>query len=297
MEKSQGMTWLLIVAAAGAGVVSNYFQKHLAAFTSPAAILGVNFPLALFLASVGVFLFGDREAMVIHPVVLAIGAVNVIAAYLYLHAIRHELAKTTVLAPVMLLTSVLFSAIFLGEWSLLDPRQLPGLLRLAGAVCAAVALALLQAKGTPKKNTTTSSWFSAALLSMVIWGVTNFLIKLFTVAAMPAEAFILSWYTGTAIAAVFLFSYRVRLRDVAGHFPSFLLLALVTVGSMALFYAVAARAPGVLLFPAHDVLKHGGTLFVGLFLFSERKKINSQEWAGMGIGVLALFSFIAASAL
>lgn len=296
------MVWLLILLAAFGGALGTYAQKALVTRMDPARVLLYNFAAVFAFVWVGVTVFrGVPTAASFDPRIGAIAAANVLAAYAYLVAIRAHVAKSVLLSPLSTAVSTLLGAALFHEWALLSPAEGDGMLRIVGIISAGAALVLFGRNNAsaPAKDAS-GSWLFAAALAMVIWGVANTLIKVFSAEQVPQETFLFSWYSAAAASAALFFAvYRYgmhRMLQPTEKHPAtlflLLLLSALTVGSLWVFFIVSKSAPSVFLFPVHDMLKYGGSAVIGLIVFAERRGFTRNEWLGAACGAFSLLAFI-----
>lgn len=236
------------------------------------------------------------------PIALT-AAVNGVAAWLFIKAVQINMTKSTLLLPISTLLSVFLIAVFLGEWRLLDPRSASGVLLLLGGICAGATVWLFQGKPTRQSalnnDAQNKKWLFAILGAVLLWGLVNMLLKFFASTELPADIFLVPWYGGALISQIILWAVIKAPIQTKKSEPKIALLTfgLLTIGSLALSYYALAQNPGILMLSAEEMVKLGGGVVIGLFVFNESKALKKREWLGLLFGAASLIALIGSNAV
>ncbi len=240
--------------------------------------------------------------------IAAIASVNATAAWLYLRAVKINLTRATLLTPVITVISLLLAVIFLGEWRLLNPTELPGACRLVGIILGIAALGCFSINRNNDKITQKSNETSATINAagaVFLWGVTNFLLKYFALKAIPTDQFLTAWYPGAWLASLLIFTATGRLRFPTTpskklsapsprlrHLILIGMLGCLTIANLGVTYYALTLAPAVIVLSIHDLIQMGGGTLIGILLYSERQHFRRQDSWGIisGIGATMLFT-------
>ncbi len=293
------MLWIALGLLITVEAAHQYIQKYLANRLPAVSITLGAFGTAAILA-VGYHL-AVRKEMVFSEnslLIASVAGINALGAWFFLKAIRINLTRSVLTRPLIAVLGIVLIAIFLGEWSLLNPTTANGMLRIAGIIMAFAALTCFATSGpqtTPAGQAQADgAWAYYAGSAVVIWGVVNFLLKFFSLKAIPTDIFLASWYPAAFAATVLIrlisawFSKQnKKAPQVIGASPlrktTYLILPILgctTVTTLGLTYWALSLGPGVIVLSVHDVLTVLSGVVLGLLVFGERKNFYRRDWLG-----------------
>lgn len=247
-----------------------------------------------------VFAFGGalvtQHALSFSIIVLVMGFVNAaILAQLFNRAMQISLSKTMLVLPLTSVVAVVLSAIFLGEWQLLNPLTTVGFINFVGTGITIAGALLLNHKQEHKdRSHHTPAWLVPVIAFVVINGLISFLIKVVADQAVLTSTYILSWYLGAFIGAIppylmHVARKKVRMQSIFANTNSALLIvgsSIGVVGSMLVNFLVLRHYAASIFFPLQTFANLAGGVLVGLFVFKEYKNLHSNEKVGMMIGAI-----------
>lgn len=244
-------------------------------------LIGVGvFYLYLFCAILTIIYFLFSGGSLTFPVLLAgaVGAMVGFACYFEWRAFETSLSKSMLFFPLIQGIPIILAVIFLGESKLWNFQ-----LSLGMALCFLAAW-LFRTKETIKKK-----WFFYLMAMVVILGIAEFLVKLFSF-NMPRETFLLGWYNGallTCLGIVILGkqqSFKIPGKTILLIIPvSFSLL-----GALFLLYWTYQLGGDVSwVVPSRWLLVTLTSILLGWFIFKERKGLSKREWLGFLVGIIA----------
>lgn len=304
------MLWFVLLFNVVVWLTQGYFQKYLSHTIKPIFLTVVMFAVAEVTALV--LHFYTWHTIVLHKfgwIIMGMGAMNAVAAWFFIHGVRIHLSKTSIVSPLTTLVSMLMSIIFLKEWRLIDPRTIGGLMLGVGSTLGVIAMMLF---GTDSANDRAEKkdqkkWLLFVATAILIWGFINFMIKMLTIKEVPMTIFLLYWYTG-ALASILFIVCMLTIFQRGAREPMatqkntaplwmYVALGLLTFTSLGSFYWLISLGPGILIFPAHDVLTIGGSVVMGLWVFKEKERMRKRDWIGISIGALGILLLLGSSIL
>ena len=210
--------------------------------------------------------------------------------YCQWRAYKINLSKTSLLGPLSNVLTITLSLIFLNEiaqWNL----------SLAVGTClsfGAIWLFLTQKQKIQKsKERDVKKWLLFALGMMVIFGIANFLTKVFSF-RIPRVQFLMFWYTGAFLASLFILCFKKQNPFVFPGKVIFLipLLSLSIIGSLATSYWAFQLTLASQVIPFQAI---GFTFFpilAGWFIFKERVRLSRREILAFLIGTAGVLFII-----
>jgi hypothetical protein len=313
------MFWLALGIAVAVSFFHNFVQKYLANTIASIRIALWMFGVAATSAVlVHVVLY---QTLIFHDLALriaAMAALNSLAAWMFIAAIRRSMTKTTLTVPLVTSISVFLVVFFLGESSLLDPRTFSGFMLLTGTVLCIFAMILFGASSktpsressvqtlTPKERMT---WLLLVSGATLCWGIINSLLKYVAIKDVAVDQFLLPWYMGAFVTIAMLSAlHRQTSQPIlvtgAAHnyhlpsrllYPALILLGLLTIGSLGSVFWALTLGPGVIALTINDIGRVTGGTLLGLLYFKEKDSMRHQDWAGLAIGAVGVVLIISSS--
>jgi drug/metabolite transporter (DMT)-like permease len=227
---------------------------------------------------------------------VAAGFFNIIAVWLFGKSVKVGLAQSMLLLPFSTAVTIGLSAVWLGEWALLDPRTETGVLMIVGVLCVCAAVYLF---GRGKKESIGIHWNLLAGLFVLVSGLMNFFITYFAVAGPDTHTFLSSWYSGCLLGAWLLCGItRTWPRPIYLKQVLFSLgLGVGTVVSMWGTYTALTRIPATLFFPIFSFCYVLGTILVAIFVLKEWNAFGTRERVALLLGSVGALLCIVVSAI
>jgi drug/metabolite transporter (DMT)-like permease len=239
--------------------------------------------------------FAVKQDIRILPAVVAMGFANAaVAAQLFNRAMQLSMSKTLLVLPLSTATAVTLSAAFLGEWALLNPATLGGLVNLLGTGVTIFGAILLNHRDQhvhhrPHKR---PEWLVPVILFIVVNGTIDFFIKVFAGQAIDAPTYVASWYVGTLIGAIPLYFMYVHKKHanlksiwVRPHTAALIIASGIgIVGSLVVTFMALKYFAASVFFPLQTFANLAAGVLIGLFFFKEYRSLHKNEKLGMLVG-------------
>lgn len=288
------MVFLAIFCTVSAAILSQYFNKKLLSTQRVENVVMAMFTVCFILSSAFVLIFGERISFVL-PVFL-VGVLSAVATIFFARAVKINLSRSILLLAFINIIVIILSAVFLKEWQLLDPRHFQGVFNLLGTIGLFIAVYLFGTGGEGNMLVSRRNWAFAALIYVLVAGWVNFLIKYFAVSGVVLHNYLFSWYAGNFISVIFIFflirrhsDYSLfKLKLIPEVVFLYISLGITTFGAMLSFFIAFYLAPAVLVLSIYTFLLVFGTILIGLFVFKEKSKFQSRDWAGLIVGAVAV---------
>jgi len=276
---------LIKTAATGLGRVERFALQY---FFAAALMLAVLFATGFTLSRSLLF-------------AVCIGFANGFGTYCQWRAVDLSLSKTALFSWGSGLIAVVLGYVLLNERTVVTPVMASGLL----LVFLSVVLLAIREHRAHKKNAVETGGASVYLWITgysLIWGVVEFLTRVFAVNGVGTATFLGGWYFGSFLVGLVLLvgvwgrSGRVPLSfSVRGTLLS-AALALMIVANLGLGYWVYHYLPLAVAQPLFLILGAVAPALVGLFYFKEGKRFDRQEWLLYGLGavgaILVVIGFV-----
>lgn len=287
------MAFLAVITSVASAVFAQYFIKKLTAVESISRALNIMFFLCAGLALVIGLMFGS--ALQVNIFLVGLGFFNALVAWLFWRAIKISLSQTMLFIPLTGFTAVLLSAVFLGEWILLNPQHFSGLLVMFGVL--GLLSSIYFFRGASKEDKRIKKiWLWCIIGQSILGGVIFFLIKYVALREIPKTNFLFSWYLGALLGSVALLAFDRSKKMVRSRsMKVWLFYVLMSVGaliSVLANYWSLEMAPATLVLPPQQFLNVLGSVLVGLFIFNERKKFSFLDWIGVAVGFTSMILLI-----
>lgn len=281
------------LASALVAVAVLYFNKRLVSI-QPVTIVVRTMYLVAWISSllVGLVLGGALE---FNPLIIGLGFLNAMGAFMLFFAINQTLAKTAVIAPQKQIIAMGLSALVFGEWRLFDPRSLSGFILIIGVSVTILATVLFGSSSEEKKGQAMKYWLPAVLGVVFLVGTIEFLMKYFAVNGISSPVFLVSWYTGSFAGAVLvdcIIKRNWRWDGLRNHFILYLCVGIGMVVSLGLSFFSLGRIPAAVFFPLFTFTITIGGALVGFIFFNEHRAWRTRDWIGFGMGILGVVFLI-----
>lgn len=271
------------------GIGTRILMKLSADQLPKAKALGLQYFCSMVLAWIIVFF--SRKIM-FQPEFLWIalaGGITAIGAYFQWQAYSINLSKTTVLAPLGDIVTLVLAALFLGEIALYQ-----NIFVLGGVLLLLCSSFLFTYHGNKSQERVEMKWLGATLLMVFIFGIGTFVVKLFSF-TVPTSTFLSYWYGGGLLGSLVVLIFRREptqplFQKGVWKVP---LLSIGILGSLATFHWAFQYAPAGLVVPIITFFLTLLTIFSGLFIFRERRRLRRAEYLGFGIGTIGITLLVA----
>jgi len=286
------MVYFFILSSVFSGVIAQSIFKLLSQSRPVIAVLNAMFFLAVFFALIISLLFGT--GVNVNILVVVMGFFNAFAAWLFFKGIKINLTQGILFLPLGGFIGVLLSTLFLGEWKLLDPSSISGLLTIVGVIGSLGAMSFFGTSKT-KARYIKKIWVLCIIGQTLINGFIYFLVKYIAMQNVAKPTYVLSWYLGAFVGAV---AIRLVINNWKEMFPPrnyvlYIILSITLLISLVTYYLALQLAPATLVVPFSQFLNILVGSLAGLFIFQERKFFDRREWWGILIGVSSLIFLIA----
>jgi hypothetical protein len=242
-------------------------------------LLACQFAFCLAFSLIYASIFG----ILYQPLMLmaaTIGFFNGFGAYAQWRAVDISLSKTAMFTQADDIIGMLLGYLWLNETVFLSFRLGLGILLclVAGILIASYErnLRLIKFVG----------------IYSVVWGVASFLYRYFALKDLPPSEFLISWYVGASVSALFIATVLLR-----GNIPSNLskkeisrigLVALPVWVAMVLAYISAQKSPITIYQPIYLASEAICPTLFGLFYFHEKKVMAAKEKIAFVIGIVGV---------
>ncbi len=284
--------FLAVIISVASAIFGQYFIKKLTSLESISRALNVMFFFCVALAGLISLYFGS--GLGINIFVISLGVLNALVAWLSWRAIKVSLSQTMLFLPLTGFTGVFLTALFLGEWNFLNPKDLGGALTLLGALGLLGSIFFFRSSRQEGKKVR-RIWLWCIIGQSALGGVIFFLIKYFALQAVAKTDFIFSWYAGALLGSfiplILEKDFKIRLPR-KGLWLSYLLLSAATLIAVLTSCWSLELAPAALVLPISQFFTVLGSALVGLFIFHERKSFSSLDWVGVAVGFVSMVLLI-----
>lgn len=209
---------------------------------------------------------------------IAIGAAVGLGCYFQWRAVEFSLSKSMVFFPLMQGIPIILAIILLGEGKLWNFQLVLG-----------AGLCFLAAWLFSTKEALNKKWLFPLVAMVVILGIAEFLVKLFSSLNIPVEIFLLGWYNGAFLISIVIIILG-RQNPVKIPRKAILLiipLSFAILGALFLLYWIyQLGGPISLVIPLRWLSITLISILAGWFVFKERKGLSKREWLGFLIGVV-----------
>lgn len=290
--------FLAVIISITAAIFGQYFIKKFTIRESISQALNIMFFLCFGFASIVSFLFSKGQWR-IEILIVGLGFINALVAWLFWRAIKESLSQTMLFLPLTGFTGVFLAALFLGEWDFLNPKNLGGVLALLG-VLGLLGSVYFFRRSQKEGGRIKKIWLWCIIGQSALGGVIVFLMKYFALQATAKTDFIFSWYLGAWLGSFILL---ISEKDLKIHLPrkglwlSYLLLSAATLTAVLTSYWSLELAPAVLVLPISQFFTVLGSALVGLFIFHERKSFSFLDWVGIAVGFVSMILLIGGMSL
>ncbi|MEK7623103.1 MAG: hypothetical protein AAB408_00340 [Patescibacteria group bacterium] len=223
------------------------------------------------------------------PGIALLGIVNSMVAWLYSRALKRGLAKSALFQPASGIVGITLSAIFLGEWKLLEPTNTSGLMLILGII-ATTAAAIIFGKGKSESIVIRREWLTSIVGFIVLGGVVTVAMKYLAVKHIPLPVYLLSWYTGSYVGSFFprLVEKNWQLAIAKKDLLPFIIVSATAMISLAGYFKALELAPAAVVVPLVTIGIVVGSIGSSIIIFREQKKFGLTEWVGLLIGFVGV---------
>ncbi len=217
--------------------------------------------------------------------VASVGFINAFGNYFQWQASSISLSRTTIFFPLMEVMTIFLAMIFLQEIVLWNFQLIIG----AGLCFMAMWLFKLPQKNsdTNKEGILSGKWLFFTLAMILIFGVAGFLLKVFAL-TIPRETFLMAWYFG-AFTASFPILALEKQNPIKSSARIILIVAPVAFATilalLMLYWTYQLNGPVSLVLPIRGMAIALIPVFLGWWLFHERKGLSHREWIGFFVGI------------
>ena len=211
-----------------------------------------------------------------------VGALNAYGNYSNWRAYAYSLSRTALFFPLSSLIAIVLAVVILGERVLVEPTVFFGVL------LSFFAMWLFQVPQKEGQFPHRRAWLFATVATVVIFGVTNYLLKPLALGGVSLHEFVVGWYGGSFIGSLTILPFeRVRTMRLSRR-------SLVAIVILSLGFVVALS----LLFVTYQ---YGGTLtqiiplkgialtilpaIIGWLYFGEKQGMGKREWWAFSLGL------------
>jgi drug/metabolite transporter (DMT)-like permease len=223
---------------------------------------------------------------VIIPLLIS-GSFNALANYSFLSAVELSLSKTSLFLPFVDIFSLLLTIIFLGE-NLLFTFQVA-----AGIILCFLAMFLFQTSSkreNSSKEMDKKKWFIFTLLMILIYGVSVFLIRIFS-ATITRGDFLIGFYLGSFFGSlpIILWEKQNPAKISRKMTLLFIVISLAIFSNLSFLYLTfQLGGPASIVLPVRRSIATIATVLIGWLIFKERRGISKKEILGFVIGIIGV---------
>lgn len=281
------MVLIVILAGVFLSVICQYYNKLLLLEESAGKVMRIMYWISALIILAFILVRGDFN---FYPLVSSVAFIVAVAVWFFNRAVKIGLTQSILILPLTAIVSVVLSVIFLGEFYLLNPASLNGIISILGVLgilAASVCFAGVSGGIALERR----QWMRLIFLYILISGSTGFLIKYFAMENVSIGDYLISWYLGASMSP-FLPSFLEKswqLKIKHTQILSYILLSVTVIGAMWAYYLALTLAPATIVLPVHSFLFTIGTVLVGLFVFHEKEKFTKMDWAGLVVGFVGVF--------
>lgn len=262
--------------------------------------LFLQFLFCALIANIFAFSLGTREINRTAFLIVGLGFLNGYAAFCQWQAIKISLSKQSVFTFGDDIVAMLLGYSILNEKSYLTSNLLFGIiLCLGAAILFAVHAQRKDQDG--KKGFAVAAFFSYVLVYSVIWGVTDFFRRYFSISHVPAIEFVANWYVGATLMALVILLFVSRI-DQEENRPFTIKTGMsvlpLSIGILLAFmtgYWSLSVTPLIVFQPIVLVAEMVIPTAIGLYVFHEHQKLDRQEkiyfLLGLSGGIIVAFNF------
>lgn len=220
----------------------------------------------------------------VYLLIMAMGVVNSFGAYCQWRAVAISQSRTAFFDPLSEIVSVGLAIVLLNEIAEWNAFLAAGVF-----ISILAAYVLISGKEKEDEKKVTKKWLGWAIGMVIIFGVTTFLMKVVSFKLERSE-FLVFWYLGSFMGSwILLYAEKQNPFSYPGK-----LILIVPILSFAIVGNLATEYWGFQLTEASRVLPFRSSaerfipVFVGLFLFSERKHMRTwQEKIAFALSMIA----------
>jgi len=237
------------------------------------------------------WLFFDKSRIYAEDFLIVgmVGIVNAWGTYCQWRAIKINLSKTSLFNPLSDVLTVILAVLILNEiasWNLLFG---------SGIVLCFVAVWLFSSQKT-ESNNNAKNWLLFTAGMVLIFGITTFLMKVFSsTAEIPSTQFLMFWYIGAFAGSIPVFYFEKNNKVNQSERKWILLIpfvSLVILGSLATSYWMFRLTEASRVVPFQSM---GGAflpILIGWFIFKERKGLSKKEIVAFLVGLIGAIFII-----
>jgi hypothetical protein len=243
--------------------------------------------------------FGGISWHVGMSILLVGGFANTFASYTYWRAMKISMTKTSLYGFFTDIVSMAFCYVFLHEDAFLTLSIAIGI---ALVIISVIGYAITDYRKKAKDKGDNGENIRLYLyvgIFVLIWGSALFMMRYLMVGHMSAPNFLLGWYSGSMVGVLVLWGVRARTHGKIGitaliqgmmntEIGVTAITAVAVVASL-LFTYWAYETPQVIVQPIFMISAVVMPVLIGLFLYSERKKIHHAQWLYLAIGIIGAF--------
>jgi len=217
--------------------------------------------------------------------VAAVGILNAFGNYCQWQAFGVSLGKTSLFLPLMEVWTIILALLFLEEAPLWNIQLILGI-----GLCFA-AMWLFRISGQKEeKNIPVRKWFLFTVGTVVIFGTTTFLLKVFSFTILR-ETFLAGFYLGSLLGSLPILYLEkqspLHTQFSKKTFLTILALAILIMGAtLALYWTYQLGGPISLVQPVKGMFISLIPVILGWFIFKERKGLTKKEWLAFFLGII-----------
>jgi uncharacterized membrane protein len=224
----------------------------------------------------------------IYPMMIASGIIYVIAFIAYYSAMKISLSQSILFQSYSVLITIFLSALFLGDYRLLDISQPVGQKIVSRIVLACLSLWFLLHEGGKRERKLEAKWFVAIGITIVLMGLGAFVSIFFSRQVEPVEVFINQSYLMIPVLLVFIFLRKQSL--VVSRRTGFIMTvnSLVSVIAVLSFYEMLKNQSVARISPLQQVLLVVITMINSIVFFHESGTFTGKKLVGMVLGLVGV---------
>lgn len=217
--------------------------------------------------------------------VAGIGFLNSFGYYYQWRAFELNLSKTVLFFPLAQVLAIGLAIAFLKEFALLNTQLF------LGVISTFVAIWFFQSsriKSDAEENVINRKWLFFMLMIIVVAGLGDFLIKLFSFTVSRGN-FLVAWYFGCFLGSLLILGLEkqsLKQLSLKTILLSWLLGLAFLGATFFLYWTYQLGGPLSLVLP----LQHLGvtmiSILIGWFIFKEQKRLSKKEWFGFLLGII-----------
>lgn len=217
-----------------------------------------------------------------------VGFFNAFGNYCQWRAFGLSLSKTVLFLPFMEIVTIFLAVTLLNESGLWNFQMGLGV-----ALCfLAVWLFTWPKKEEEKeKSLNRKKWLFFTAGMIIIMGTAGFLVKLFS-ASIPRGTFLMGWYIGAFMGTLPLLGIQKAnpFRGIPKNtiFICFALGLAILGALFALYWTYQLGGPVSIVLPFREIFLIIIPVFLGWFVFKERKGLSKREWLGFLAGIAGI---------